>query len=147
MLNKEKGIFYLIVAICLAVLIILTVVGLLLQGQSNPTVALPSSLNSRVSQIDSDLESESVEPNAPSSQLQGGVESISLSAYELRLTVGETQMPLVTMMPEDAPDKSEIWTSSDSNVATVDAHGTDYRGGSGKLHRYGHQRRQSQCFC
>ncbi len=36
MLNKEKGIFYLIVAICLAVLIILTVVGLLLQGHPIP---------------------------------------------------------------------------------------------------------------
>lgn len=48
------------------------------------------------------------------------VESISLSFYEVTLQVGQSKMPLVTMFPENASDKSEIWTTSDETVASVD---------------------------
>ena len=48
------------------------------------------------------------------------VDTISLSFYEAKLSIGESAMPFVTMLPETAPDKSEKWTSSDSNVAKVD---------------------------
>lgn len=51
------------------------------------------------------------------------VKSISLNFYETILTVGESTMPSVTMRPENAYDKSEIWTTSDQNVATVDRYG------------------------
>lgn len=47
------------------------------------------------------------------------VESISLSIYSVELQVGQSKMPIVTMFPENAYDKGEIWTSSDTNVAVV----------------------------
>ena len=46
-------------------------------------------------------------------------ESISLSMYSVSLQIGESKMPIVTMLPENTSDKSEIWTSSDTGVATV----------------------------
>lgn len=51
------------------------------------------------------------------------VADIQLSTYNVSLHVGEKKMPLVTMLPKDATDKREIWTSSDSSVATVDGLG------------------------
>lgn len=51
------------------------------------------------------------------------VQRISLSDYNLTLDVGDTEMPYVTMYPEWADDKSEIWKSSDTSVATVDSKG------------------------
>lgn len=52
-----------------------------------------------------------------------GVESISLTFYSVSLSVGERKMPIVTMSPADASDKSEIWESSDASVADVDGLG------------------------
>ncbi len=52
-----------------------------------------------------------------------GVEKISLSIYEVTLQVGQSKMPLVTMLPENASDKSEIWATSDESVAIVDGQG------------------------
>lgn len=50
-------------------------------------------------------------------------ESITLSTYEIQLTVGGKKMPIVTMLPADCPDKSEIWESDDTAVARVDGYG------------------------
>lgn len=50
-------------------------------------------------------------------------ESITLSTYEIQLMVGEKKMPIVTMLPADCPDKSEIWESDDTAVARVDGYG------------------------
>lgn len=47
------------------------------------------------------------------------VESISLSTYSVELQVGQSKMPIVTMLPENASDKGEIWTSSDTDIAVV----------------------------
>ena len=46
-------------------------------------------------------------------------ESISLSTYSVSLQIGESKMPIVTMLPRNTTDKSEIWTSSDTGIATV----------------------------
>ena len=51
------------------------------------------------------------------------VESVSLTFYEVFLQVGQTKMPIVTMSPENASDKSEIWTTTDDTVASVDGLG------------------------
>lgn len=51
------------------------------------------------------------------------VSGITLTVYELWLRVGESFMPIVTMSPENAADKGEEWTSSDTTVATVDPYG------------------------
>lgn len=52
--------------------------------------------------------------------LAGEITDISLTFYEISMNIGDTKMPIVTMYPEDAPDKSELWESSDSSVAEVD---------------------------
>ncbi|MBQ9209964.1 MAG: D-alanyl-D-alanine carboxypeptidase family protein [Oscillospiraceae bacterium] len=51
------------------------------------------------------------------------VTGISLTFNEATLEIGDTVMPYVTMYPESAEDKSELWTSSDTSVATVDGKG------------------------
>lgn len=146
MLKKEKGIFYLVVGICVAILIILTIVGILLPKQPYSKGPLSSSLmNSHTS---SSQDSEWTEPVSPvSSQAEGGVDGITLSVDQVTLEVGENQMPLVTMTPEDAPDKSEIWVSSDTNVATVDGMGRITGVGGRQLHCHRHQRCQSSSVC
>ena len=51
------------------------------------------------------------------------VTGLALNTYSVSLFVGESQMPLVTMEPENATNKGEVWESSDTSVATVDAYG------------------------
>ncbi len=48
------------------------------------------------------------------------VTGVSLSAETLSLTVGATEVLVATVNPEDATNKSVLWTSSDSAVASVD---------------------------
>ena len=50
------------------------------------------------------------------------VSKIELSAYELDIKAGKRGISMVTMYPDTA-DKTEIWSSSDPNVATVDEWG------------------------
>lgn len=54
------------------------------------------------------------------------VAEIKLDRYEITIKKGLGDMPLVTMLPADAPDKSEIWKSSNTNVATVNFEGWIY---------------------
>lgn len=51
------------------------------------------------------------------------VNGIKLSMSSVSLCVGEKKMPIVTMSPQNATDKREMWTSSDTSVATVDGIG------------------------
>ena len=51
------------------------------------------------------------------------VEEIKLDKYEVNVEVGGTDMPLVTMLPSDATDQTEDWSSSDTSVATVNYYG------------------------
>lgn len=51
---------------------------------------------------------------------EGSVTGIELTFYSVTLKVGEKKMPIVTMFPADADDKSEKWTSTNEKVATVD---------------------------
>ena len=51
------------------------------------------------------------------------VESLELDRYSLELTEGESEMPIVTMLPDNASDKSELWSSDDTSVATVNRYG------------------------
>jgi len=57
--------------------------------------------------------------------------SIKLDFYECELAVGETKMPLVTMLPATA-DLTEKWESSDESVAVVDDYGNITAVSSGK---------------
>lgn len=51
------------------------------------------------------------------------VSGISLDMLESKMTEGETLQLTATVEPEDATDKSVLWTSSDEKVATVDENG------------------------
>ncbi len=53
----------------------------------------------------------------------GRVHTISLDKYTVEITEGLSDMPWVTMLPAENTDKSEIWTTSDAAVATVDPYG------------------------
>ncbi len=57
--------------------------------------------------------------------VKGGnkVESIDLSFTETSITVGQTVMPRVTMLPLDADTLEEEWKSDNESVATVDKYG------------------------
>ena len=48
------------------------------------------------------------------------VTDVSLSESSLTLDVGGTKTLTATVLPDDATDKTVIWTSSDNNVATVE---------------------------
>ncbi|MBD5356231.1 MAG: hypothetical protein HDR88_04390 [Bacteroides sp.] len=51
------------------------------------------------------------------------VEEIILQPTEFNCATGESVQIIATVIPEDATDKSIIWTSSDESVATVDSEG------------------------
>ncbi len=51
------------------------------------------------------------------------VTGITLSTYDVTLSIGHKTMPYVTMHPTNSTNKGEIWTSSDTSVATVDGYG------------------------
>lgn len=54
----------------------------------------------------------------------GTVTGITLSYYRAEVRAGELYpYAMVEMQPKDATDKSELWTSSDTAVATVDKNG------------------------
>ena len=73
-----------------------------------------SSVPAVSSQISQPAVSDSV---ASSSEVT--VQEILLTAYQLELEVGESQMPIVTMLPENASNKGEIWSTSNPSVANV----------------------------
>lgn len=51
------------------------------------------------------------------------VESVSVNPTTLSMKVGETRTVTATVLPENADDKTVVWSSSDNNVATVDPNG------------------------
>jgi len=52
------------------------------------------------------------------------VQSVTLDKPTLSLAVGGSEALAATVLPADAADKNVTWTSSDENIATVDAAGT-----------------------
>ena len=77
-----------------------------------------------VTSVDNPSLSASIPVTVTAPNTTGQVTGISLSTKNVNLTVGgQGQMPIVTMTPATATDKSEIWTSSNTNVATVNGDG------------------------
>ena len=53
----------------------------------------------------------------------GHVKSISLDKYAVVVQVGQSDMPWVTMYPESAENKGEVWTSNNTEIASVNSWG------------------------
>ena len=51
------------------------------------------------------------------------VTSITLNKAELSLYIGETETLLATVLPDNATDKTVVWSSSDNSIATVSSVG------------------------
>jgi len=82
-----------------------------------------TTVTSKSENVSTSTSSSSVVPVDGNASKGKVVESISLSKNSITIAVGESEMPIVTMYPTDADDKSEIWSSSNSQVATVDNKG------------------------
>lgn len=87
-------------------------------SEENTTQASETRIDIVVTSITS---SEDVNTNQPISD--NPPVSIALSFNEITLPIGEQRMPYVTMYPESADNKDEVWTSSDESVASVDGKG------------------------
>ena len=147
MLKKEKGIFYLVVGICVAILIILTIVGILLPKQPYSKGAAVFFLNEQPHQFQSGF---GMDGACFTGILSGGRRSrwdYLVSGSSDVGGRGKPNAPWSLLTPEDAPDKSEIWVSSDTNVATVDGMGRITGVGGRQLHCHRHQRCQSSSVC
>ena len=59
----------------------------------------------------------------PIASAAGHVSEVRLNKYATEITVGLSDMPFVTMLPDNAGNKGEIWQSDDESVATVDPYG------------------------
>lgn len=51
------------------------------------------------------------------------VTEIRLSKYEINISVGQSDISRVTMLPSTAVNKEELWITSNSSIATVDKYG------------------------
>ena len=78
----------------------------------------------QTTEVESETDAES-ETEKDTTTIEGDfeIEKIELDKYEVNIKAGETDMPMVTMYPEDASNKGEIWESSDDGVATVNHYG------------------------
>ena len=105
------------------------------ENQDNSSYSSTSAVDSTAADAVSSLDSsEAVIPavnetvisevsSIPDKPVYVKVEGIKLSAYEKTFNIGERFMPIVTMLPENASNKSEIWESDNTAVATVNKYG------------------------
>ena len=66
---------------------------------------------------------------------KSGPESIELNHEKVELTVGDTELLVATITPDDTKNKSVVWSSSDPETITVDANGmiTAHKVGEAKI--------------
>lgn len=91
--------------------------------QSNPSVSADVLVTVQRKKKETSSTASTEENPSSSENSKPQVDSISMSFYEKVITVGESIMPQVTMKPDNAYDKSEVWTSSNKSIATVDKDG------------------------
>lgn len=113
--------FYRLTAILISLLIIFALVGCN-KAEEIPLSSKPAiSTDVPVDDIESTVKSDSQAPveSEPPKPVYISVEGITLSKYSVTLMQGSSDMPIVTMHPVNATNKAEIWTSSDTAIATV----------------------------
>lgn len=127
--KKQKRTILITAGACgLAAIVAVVVIVILLvshEGSSQETSSLTTSQTEAESRTSPVSETEE---QTPASQMSEEteiipVESMTLSTNTLTLQVGQSQMPIVTMSPSDATDQSEVWSSSEEGIATVDSQG------------------------
>lgn len=103
-----------------------------LQVLSNPTTPKPSNKNSNstsnvisniISSINSNTSSNSNISSNRTSNSNVSVTGISLNTKVISTTVGERTQLIATVSPSNATNKGVMWSSSDSNIITVDGNG------------------------
>lgn len=108
------------IAIVVAFLLLFVFVGCS-ENKGTPSESMPV--------VNADVSTEDV-PKAKSEESDArnpvhvGVEKITLSKYSLTLMQGSNEMPTLTMYPPHATDKGEIWSSDNTDIATVNSSGT-----------------------
>ncbi len=90
---------------------------------SNENSSIESENTSEENEENSSSDLSSSESSSQQEDKKVEVEGISLSESKVSIYIGQTKMPIVTMSPEDATDKSEKWSSSDEKIASVDQMG------------------------
>lgn len=66
-----------------------------------------------------DKEQTKLEETQPPEPVYVGVENITLNKYSVTIIQGSKDMPIVTMHPTNATNKAEIWSSDNTDIATV----------------------------
>ena len=69
-------------------------------------------------------EAPATEPPTTVPENPNTITKIEVDRHEIYIAVGQTDMPTVIMTPETSTEKGEIWSSSDTSIATVDAYGS-----------------------
>ena len=116
-----------LISIALTLLILLNFVGC----NKNKKTSLKSKpaidTNAPVGDAEKTEDPEQIEPDVtePTEPEPGhiGVEKITMSKYSVTVMQGSNDMPIVTMHPTNATDKSEVWTSDNTAIATVNNYG------------------------
>lgn len=115
---------YRLTAVAIIFSILLTFVGCYENGE----IDIESEPHINVDVPVDDAEKENKEPqkpeeSTPSEVVHVGVEMITLSKYSVTVMQGNSDMPIVTMHPTSATNKTEIWTSDNTEIATVNSIG------------------------
>lgn len=109
---------YRLIAIALNILILLTFIGC---NQNKESLSDSKPVISTDVPIDDMEKNEQSRPeeSQPPEPVYIGVEKITLNKYSVAIIQGSSDMPIVTMHPTNATNKAEIWTSDNTDVATV----------------------------
>ncbi len=112
-----------------------TIVTIITSAEEETTPAEQTIITEETAYTEETVSAAAQEPTAEiqtEAASDGSVTKIDLTFYETSLNIGDSVMPIVTMYPENAPDKSELWTSSDEAVACVDSMGNITAAGAGE---------------
>ncbi|MDE6671599.1 MAG: Ig-like domain-containing protein [Ruminococcus sp.] len=89
----------------------------------NVTAVSAGTCTVTVTSVDNPAVKADIKVTVKDSATANKISEIRLSKYAMNLNKGQTDISYVTMLPSSVANQDEIWTSSDTNVATVDRWG------------------------